>query len=74
MKMSYFCYLLSFFAIINNFCWSQDVPEYIVEKLTDNIYKCYYNAGGYPVKVIAFSGPDGLLIVDSGEKETGKTF
>lgn len=41
---------------------------YAVEKITDNIYKLSYQATGYVVKVIAFVGDDGILLIDTGHK------
>ena len=59
-------------AILFTKVYAQPVPDYQIEKLSDQVYKLYYDAGGYPVKVIVLNGPDGYLIVDSGEKQSGK--
>ncbi len=59
-------------AILCAKVYAQPVPDYKIEKLSDQVYKLYYDAGGYPVKVLALNGPDGYLIVDSGEKQSGK--
>jgi cyclase len=52
--------------------YSQDTSAYQIKKIADGIFELYYDGGGYPVKVIASVGKDGLLIVDSGEKEKGE--
>jgi glyoxylase-like metal-dependent hydrolase (beta-lactamase superfamily II) len=39
------------------------------KQLADHIYELSTDAGGYPVKVIASVGDDGVLLVDTGEKE-----
>ncbi len=49
-----------------------DTTVYKTKKLTDKIYELTADGGGYPVKVIASVGEDGLLIVDSGERENGE--
>jgi glyoxylase-like metal-dependent hydrolase (beta-lactamase superfamily II) len=36
------------------------------------LYELSYDAGGYPDKMIASVGDDGLLLVDTGERHTGK--
>ncbi|MEZ5360643.1 MAG: MBL fold metallo-hydrolase [Candidatus Zixiibacteriota bacterium] len=51
---------------------AQDDSVYSVSKLSENIYKFETDGGGYTVKVLALVGPDGLLIVDAGEKEAGE--
>lgn len=51
--------------------FSQDKPVYQTTKLADGIYELAADGGGYPVKVIASVGDDGLLIVDSGDREEG---
>jgi cyclase len=50
---------------------SQEKPVYQITKLSDGIYELVADGGGYPVKVIVSVGEDGLLIVDSGDKEQG---
>jgi cyclase len=50
---------------------SQQKPVYQITKLTDGIYELSNEDNGYPVKVIVSAGKDGILIVDSGEKELG---
>lgn len=44
-------------------------PKYEVKKLAERIYELSADGGGYPVKVVASVGPDGMLLVDSGEAE-----
>jgi glyoxylase-like metal-dependent hydrolase (beta-lactamase superfamily II) len=61
--------------ILAGFCsqgMAQDAPEYKIEKLRENLYELWYDTEGYPVKVIALTGPDGLLIVDAGERDAGE--
>lgn len=43
--------------------------RYAIEKLNDRLYKLSYDAGGYDVKVIASVGSDGLLLVDTGDRQ-----
>jgi len=40
-----------------------------VTQLAEHIYKLSWDGGGYTVKVIASVGDDGLLLVDSGQKD-----
>jgi len=49
---------------------SQDKPVFQVTTLADNIYELSTDGGGYTVKVIASVGDDGILLVDTGQKET----
>ncbi|SYZ74785.1 putative Beta-lactamase [Candidatus Zixiibacteriota bacterium] len=48
---------------------AQESRDYSVKKIRDHIYELSYDAGGYPVKIIASVGNDGILLVDSGERE-----
>lgn len=52
--------------------FSQEKSVFEVSRLTDHIYKLSTDGGGYTVKVIASIGDDGILIVDSGQKETAE--
>jgi len=52
-------------------CPGQDKPVYEVKQLTDHIYELSIDGGGYPEKVIASIGQDGLLLVDTGSEENG---
>ena len=65
-----FLVLMSFLVISEIGC--QTKPQYKCEKLTGNIYELSVDAGGYPDKVIVSAGNDGLLIVDSGDRENGE--
>ena len=47
---------------------AQESSTYAVTQLTDHIYKLTIDGGGYTVKVIASIGPDGVLLVDAGQK------
>jgi len=51
--------------------FSQEIPGYEITKLADGIYELITDGGGYPLKVIASVGTDGLLIIDSGDMEHG---
>jgi cyclase len=51
---------------------AQDKKVFDVTKIAENLYELSTDAGGYPEKVVASVGPDGLLIVDSGSKRTGQ--
>ena len=42
-----------------------------VTKIAENLYELSADAGGYPEKIVASVGSDGLLIVDSGSRRTG---
>lgn len=57
--------------LLSNILIARDTTTYQTTKLTDHIYELVADGGGYPVKVIASVGRDGLLIVDSGEEENG---
>lgn len=48
---------------------AQDTTGYAVTQLSDHIYKLSIDGGGYPVKVIASVGKDGILLVDTGKRE-----
>jgi len=47
---------------------AQENSTYAVTQLTDHIYKLTIDGGGYTVKVIASIGPDGVLLVDAGQR------
>ncbi|MBP7147540.1 MAG: MBL fold metallo-hydrolase [Acidobacteria bacterium] len=44
-------------------------PTYTATRLSGAIYQLSADAGGYPVKVLASIGPDGILLVDTGPAE-----
>lgn len=50
---------------------SQESSGYKITKIADGIYELITDGGGYPLKVIASVGTDGLLIIDSGDMEHG---
>jgi len=57
---------LLFVAIL---CFAQDEDTgYQISKITENLYKLTVDGGGYDVKVLAFVGDDGLLLVETGVK------
>lgn len=45
---------------------------FTIQKLAGNLYELSYDAGGYPDKIIASVGDDGLLLVDTGQRHMGK--
>ncbi len=49
-----------------------DTTVYKTKQLTEKIFELTADGGGYPVKVIVSVGDDGILIVDSGERENGE--
>jgi cyclase len=51
---------------------AEEAPVFEIAKLTDTLYELTTDGGGYTVKVIASLGDDGLLLVDTGQKETGE--
>jgi cyclase len=51
--------------------FSQENPAFKISKLTEGIYELVADGGGYPVKVLLSVGEDGVLMVDSGDKELG---
>lgn len=52
--------------------FSQEESKFKVTKLTDHLYKLTTDGGGYVVKIIASVGDDGILLVDTGQKETAE--
>ncbi len=50
----------------------QDKKVFEVTKIAENLFELSSDAGGYPEKIVASVGPDGLLIVDSGSRRTGE--
>jgi cyclase len=67
-------YKLFFQTILLIICqniFSQETSGYRIAKLADGIYELITDGGGYPLKVIASVGIDGLLIIDSGDMEHG---
>jgi hypothetical protein len=62
--------LVAVLLLIQNL-FSQEQPVYQITKLVDGIYELVADGGGYPVKVIASVGDDGMLIVDTGEEKNG---
>jgi len=67
-------YKLIFQTVLLIICqniFSQQISGYKITKLAYGIYELITDGGGYPLKVIASVGNDGLLIIDSGDKEHG---
>jgi glyoxylase-like metal-dependent hydrolase (beta-lactamase superfamily II) len=48
---------------------SQDSSPTQVTELTEGLYRIQIDAGAWITNMVAFVGKDGLLLVDSGEKE-----
>ncbi len=48
---------------------AQEKSQIEVTRLADRIYELSYDGGGYTVKVIASIGEDGILLVDTGQRE-----
>ena len=44
-------------------------PAYTATRLAGPVHQLTADAGGYPVKVLASIGPDGILLVDTGEAD-----
>jgi glyoxylase-like metal-dependent hydrolase (beta-lactamase superfamily II) len=51
---------------------AQDKKVFEVTKIADHLYELSTDGGGFPEKVVASVGTDGVLIVDSGERRTGE--
>jgi glyoxylase-like metal-dependent hydrolase (beta-lactamase superfamily II) len=51
---------------------AQEQSVFEVTQLTESIYKLTADGGGYAVKVLASVGEDGLLLVETGQKETAE--
>ena len=49
---------------------AQTTGAFETTQLAEHIYELSIDGGGYMVKVIASVGPDGILLVDSGQTET----
>ncbi len=45
---------------------------FAIQKLGDGLYELSYDAGGYPDKIVASVGEDGLLLVDTGGRHAGQ--
>lgn len=64
--------ILLFMTVTYQTVFAQEIPAgYTTTQLADGMYELVADGGGYPLKVIASVGPDGLLIVDSGDLEHG---
>jgi glyoxylase-like metal-dependent hydrolase (beta-lactamase superfamily II) len=64
-------FLLATLLLLGQILLSQDQQVFQITKLVNGIYELVADGGGYPVKVIASVGDDGVLMVDSGEQEQG---
>jgi len=62
-------FLLLSILMVNPLFSQTDLPDIELTKLTDNIYEMYVN--NY-VSLVAFTGSDGVLLIDSGFEETGE--
>ena len=68
MKLARLIFLTLTGVIMTMSIHAQENSTYAVTQLTDHIYKLTIDGGGYAVKVIASIGPDGVLLVDAGQK------
>jgi glyoxylase-like metal-dependent hydrolase (beta-lactamase superfamily II) len=68
-KQIFFLLILVLFLQTNLFYSQNDSPKVTVEKISDSFYKFYLNDF---VSLLAFVGPDGVLLVDSGFEDTAK--
>jgi len=67
MKQFIFVTLIVFLTLS---CFAEsEEAGYQVSELAPNLYKLAIDGGGYDVKVLAFTGEDGLLLVETGLKE-----
>ncbi len=56
-------------VLLVSVCFAEEVKTgYEITELADNLYKLTVDGGGYDVKVLAFIGDDGLLLVETGVK------
>ncbi len=46
---------------------------FTIQKLAGSLYELSYDAGGYPDKIVASVGEDGLLLVDTGGRHAGRS-
>jgi len=65
MKKSITLMLLISFIIFSGSIFSQDSTDIEIEKINDNFYK-FVLTTTYSVNMIVFTGPDGILLVDTG--------
>jgi glyoxylase-like metal-dependent hydrolase (beta-lactamase superfamily II) len=54
--------------------FSQEVYKAHTVKVTDHIYKFIHDAGGMTVNTVAFTGDEGVLLVDTGLMQTAPPF
>ncbi len=60
-------------ALLAIMCFAEEEKTgYAVTELATNLYKLTIDGGGYDVKVLAFIGNDGMLLVETGKKENAE--
>jgi len=72
MKYSQVLIIIISSILLAIYTFSQEKPRFEVTQLTDHIFKLTTDGGGYVVKIIVSIGDDGLLLVDTGQKETAE--
>ncbi len=66
-----FLLLLLVFSV--NTAFGEDETKIEINKLTDSLYKLTLDKGGFIINTVASIGDDGILLVDSGYKDDGKS-
>jgi len=62
--------LVAVIIFLTLICFAEiEKTDYQITELSPNLYKLSIDGGGYDVKVLAFTGEDGLLLVETGLKE-----
>ncbi|NQV18826.1 MAG: MBL fold metallo-hydrolase [Armatimonadetes bacterium] len=62
--------LVFILVLLAAICFAEEKPVgYQVTELAKNLYKLTVDGGGYDVKVLAFVGDDGMLLVETGTKD-----
>jgi cyclase len=62
-------FIILVLALLVSICFAEEEKTgYQVTELAKNLYKLTVDGGGYDVKVLAFVGDDGLLLVETGQK------
>ena len=72
---SYVIFFIVIFTTLTFFCspiFAQNETKIEVTKLTENMYEFVCYSGGFNSNVLAFTGEDGLLLVDCGYQQTGE--
>ena len=65
--------LIIILVLLVALCFAEEEKAgYKVTELAENLHKLTIDGGGYDVKVLAFTGDDGLLLVETGKKENAE--